>query len=140
MVVDFYVLNENSGQQQSLAFACQLIEKAYLQQQTVYVHTSSAEDAERIDNLLWTFKDDSFIPHALYQANDPSPPAVQIGHGEALVKANILVNLCNKIPAFYQQYPRIIEIVFNDPIVQQLARERYKQYREQQYEINTIKN
>lgn len=139
MIVDFYVLKEDSGLK-SLHFACQLIEKAYQEQQQVYVHTSSQEEAERIDQLLWTFKDDSFIPHHLYQADDTQPPPVRIGFDAAPPHADLLINLCDKIPAFYQNFGRVIEIVFNDPTVQQSARERFKQYREQQCEINTIKN
>jgi DNA polymerase-3 subunit chi len=49
------------------------------------------------------------------------------------------MNLSRDIPAFYSQFKHVIEIVFPDPVVQQLARTRYKQYRDQGHEINTIK-
>lgn len=139
MIVDFYVIKESSAIK-SLQFACTLIEQAYQQQQRVYIHTASLADAERLDNLLWTFRDDSFIPHNIYLASDQQPPQVRIGFGETAPSSDVLINLTDKIPPFFQQFNRVIEIVFDDPVVQQLARERYKQYRDKQCEINTIKN
>jgi DNA polymerase-3 subunit chi len=146
MQIDFYVLATTSGQQ-SLLFACQLVEKAHAKQQHVYIHTNSLPEAEKIDALLWTYQDTSFLPHALYQPNDDNPPPIQIGTTESLIfaadnkinQSTMLINLATKIPTFYAQFTHIAEIVFSEPAIQQLARERYKQYREQGHEINTIK-
>ena len=41
-----------------------LVEKSLERGWKVVVETSSDERAEVIDNLLWTFRDDSFVPHA----------------------------------------------------------------------------
>jgi len=41
-----------------------LIEKSLERGWKVVVETGSDERAEAIDNLLWTFRDDSFLPHA----------------------------------------------------------------------------
>lgn len=137
--IDFYILEEASGQT-SLQFACKLIEKAWADQQQVYIHTHSREEAERLDTLLWTYRDDSFLPHNLYQATDDLPPPIQIGFAEPPKHhQNLLLNLNQEIPAFYKQFSRIIEIVFSDPHVQQLARERYRHYRDQGCELNTYK-
>lgn len=139
MKIDFYILDQATAQK-SLFFACQLIEKAYSLQQKVYIHTSSKEEAERFDQLLWTFRDNSFLPHNLYQPTDEHPPAIQIGYHETPPShADLLINLTHAIPAFYQQFKHTIEIVFSDAHVQQLARERYKQYRDQGCELNTFK-
>jgi DNA polymerase-3 subunit chi len=140
MKIDFYVLDATNGQK-SLFFACQLLEKAYENKQRVYVHTTSAQESERLDALLWTYRDDSFIPHELYRqrpADNNSPP-IQIGHDNSPELAGVLLNLSRDVPPFYSQFEHIIEIVFSDPVVQQLARVRYKHYRDQGHEINTIK-
>ncbi len=137
--IDFYVLPSASGQK-SLHFACQLIEKVYAEQKNIFVHTETHAEAERFDALLWTYRDDSFIPHALFQPHDDHSPPIQIGFGDAPNKQlDTLLNLSQAIPAFYKQFNHVIEIVFPDPIVQQSARQRYKQYREQGCEITTIK-
>lgn len=139
--VDFYILEEASGLK-SLHYACQLIEKAHQRDQRVYIHTNSSEDAERIDTLLWTYRDDSFLPHSIYDAADEHPPSIRIGYDKAYAAPesdHVLVNLDREIPPFSQKFNHIIEIVFSDPTVQQLARERFKKYRDQGYEMNTYK-
>lgn len=138
MKIDFYVL-EDTSYQQALIKACQLIETAYGNGQTVYIHVPSQEEAARLDTFLWTFRDDSFIPHQLHDKTDTNPPPVQIGHTDSPPIADILINLSKDAPTTYQKFPHLIEIVFSDPSVQQLARDRYRQYREQGCEITTHK-
>lgn len=136
--VDFYVLE--ASQHKSLYFACQLLEKIYQQQQRAYVHFNSLEEAQRLDELLWTYRDDSFLPHNLYHETDDCPPPIQLGFKDMPVhQQNVLFNLSVSIPAFYQKFNQVIEIVFSDPLVQQWARERYRQYRDQGCEITTHK-
>jgi len=141
MKIDFYVLHTDSRQKSHL-FACHLLEQLYLEQQkTIFIHVNTRDDAERLDALLWTYRDDGFLPHHLFSsASEDHPAPIQIGFGETPLKKHaILLNLSTTIPTFYTQFDHLIEIVFTDPLMQQLARERYKQYRDQGYEINTIK-
>ena len=138
MQVDFYILEETSGLQ-SFYFACQLIEKLYTTPQSIYIHADSRLQAEQVDSLLWTYQDSSFIPHQLCEQTKETS-FIEIGYTHApLHKQNILINLCQVVPIFYQQCKHVIEIVFTDASVQQLARERFKLYRQQNCEINTYK-
>lgn len=138
MKIDFYVLETNSSQK-SRYFACQLIEQLYSEhKKDIYVHTSSREEAERFDALLWTYREDSFIPHQLYEAGK-EPVCIQIGHDALPDAKDFLLNFHPEVPSFYKQFDHVIEIVFIDALAQQSARERYKQYREQGHTINTIK-
>lgn len=137
--IDFYVLNETSSQR-SLFFACELLEKAYLENQRVYVHTESNPEAERIDTLLWTYRDDSFLPHQICSSqNTDCPILIGASNDYDAGTRDILINLGTSVPAFYKQFKRVIEIIFNDVNVQQLGRERFKHYRNEQCEINTHK-
>ena len=139
MKVDFYILDAETRQSAWHA-ACSLIEKAYTDAQQVYVHTSSKEDAERMDALLWTYRDDSFLPHLLTHQVENNPPPILIGHENAPESnKQLLINLTDNIPAFYREFSHIIEIVFSDPGVQQLARTRFRQYRESDCELHTHK-
>ena len=137
MKADFYIL-ENSNKQQAMLFACKLAEKAHAGNEKMYIHTTSADEAEKLDKLLWTYRDDSFLPHELVSADSIAP--ILIGH---TIPANnmtgTLLNFHREIPAFYTQFNHIIEIVHNDPSVQQLARERFRQYRDAGIAINTHK-
>ena len=137
--VDFYILQDKTPQAR-LALACQLIEKAYKEKQRIYVHAPSQAIAHEIDELLWTYKNTSFVPHSLFDEKvEPAPP-VQIGYKDIPTKGHsLLVNLCDMFPTAFQYYRRIIEIIANDEEQQQLGRERYKQYRTHTCELFTHK-
>lgn len=139
MKVDFYILDE-TNEEKGLRFACQQTEEAYHHQKQIYLHVNSYETAERLDQLLWTFRDDSFLPHQILSVNSSNIP-IQIGYQNEAIPPlqDIFINLSNTIPPFYRQFNHLIEVVFSDPTVQQLARERYRQYREQSFELNTYK-
>jgi DNA polymerase-3 subunit chi len=149
MKIDFYVL-ETTNKQKSQLFTCRLLETTT--PKSIFVHMNTREEAQRFDALLWTYRDDSFLPHSLYDSNNEvsevSAAPIQIGFSDINSNSNsdtpnpspaILFNLAQTVPSFYTQFERVIEIVFTDPSVQQLARQRYKHYRDQNDEINTIK-
>src|SRR5262249_33569669 len=140
MQIDFYILETTSGQK-SLLFACQQIEKLHTEQKKrIYINMNSLDEAQRFDDLLWTFRDNSFLPHSLYDPSDDRPPPIQIGVDVAPINhQDILLNLSQKAPLFYSQFNHVIEIVFSDPAVQQWARQRFKHYRDEGHDINTIK-
>ena len=135
--VDFYVLEAN--RQRSLLFACHLLEKIHVESKKIFVYTASPQDAEQFDNLLWTYKDDSFLPHQIYNAEDKFTPTIQISHEIPVTQHEILLNLTAHVPEFYLAYLRLIEIVYIDAEVQAIARERYRQYRDAGCKLNTIK-
>ena len=138
MKIDFYIL-DNADKQKSLLFVCQLIEKIY-SQQSVYVFLQSKEAAEYFDNLLWIYREDSFLPHHLYDEKNDSVAPIEIGYGSLVPqRKNTLINLDTAIPSFYSEFNHLVEIVFSDTQVQQLARERYKMYRDHGHELNTYK-
>ncbi len=71
--VDFYIL-KSAAAKPRLAFACRLIEKAYLRDMRVLVVNDTLTDAQAIDELLWTFGEHSFVPHAICaDENSPDP-------------------------------------------------------------------
>ncbi|MDQ1342927.1 MAG: polymerase subunit chi, partial [Pseudomonadota bacterium] len=68
--VDFYLLGAPDPRAR-LATACRLAEKAFDQGMRVTVRTASPAEAVELDDLLWTFSDRSFVPHAVWPA-DPA--------------------------------------------------------------------
>ena len=130
--VDFYVLSEE-GRDASLRVACQLAEEAVEQGRRVYVQTASLGDAQRLDDLLWTFNDRAFLPHEINHGNGASHPRVMILLGETPAPAThrqLLINLSNAVPADLGNYEHIAEIVAVDAENKRFSRERYKRYRE----------
>ena len=75
--VDFYILKSQT-EDALLHFACRLTDKAYGLNQQVLVNAHANDQAQRIDELLWTFKAGSFVPHGL-ASGEAEPPPVTIG-------------------------------------------------------------
>lgn len=127
--VDFYLTNDDHPDAVWL-LACRLTEKAYQLGHRVFVHCKNQEDAERIDELLWTYKEDSFIPHNLQGEGPEPPPPIQIGFDKEPRGFNdILINLTDEIPPFFTRFSRIIELVGNDEAAKTVSREHYRNYR-----------
>jgi DNA polymerase-3 subunit chi len=96
--------------------------------------------ANQLDELLWTYRDDSFLPHNLYgEGPEPAPP-IQIGCQVTPLKhRDILLNLSDDVPDFFPQFARILEIVTNEANIQTIGREHYRHYRACGHEISTHK-
>lgn len=134
--VDFYLIANEEAQARWL-LACRLLEKAYTKGHRVYVHCTNQNDAELLDELLWTFRDDSFIPHHLQGEGPEPPPPVQIGYANEPRGFNdILLNLTDEIPAFFTRFKRVMELVSNVESEREQSRVRYKQYRAQGCELS----
>ena len=130
--VDFYVLSEEAVDAR-LKFACRLAEKAVDQGHHVYVQTASMAEAQRLDEMLWTFSDRSFLAHEIASGGSASHERVMVLLGDAdapPTHRQLLINLTDRLPADVNAYERIAEIVDVDPERKRLSRERYKQYRE----------
>lgn len=135
--VDFYLLASDQPDARWLV-ACRLLEKAYLKGHRVYVCCDNQHDAELLDELLWTFRDDSFVPHNLQGEGPEPPPPVQIGHDKEPRGFNdILLNMGQQIPSFYQKFKRVMELVGNVESAKELSREHYKEYRARGCELFT---
>lgn len=131
--IDFYLLPDHSPNGRSL-LACRLAEKAYGLGHRVYIHAESAEQARALDDLLWTFRQGSFVPHALYPVPDTEPPPVLIGWEEQPdIAAEVLINLTHQAPAFFERFERVAELADQDEQTLINSRERFRFYRDQGY-------
>ncbi|MDX1678637.1 DNA polymerase III subunit chi [Arsukibacterium sp.] len=138
MAVTFYVLadsqqtpaNELSEPPAHFALACKLCADFYRANQRVFVYTASQQDAELIDQLLWQFDADSFVPHNLSGEGPARGAPVEISWQPPKQSRQILINLAPEIPAFAGRFADIIEFVPVEAAAKAQARERYKQYRQ----------
>lgn len=135
--VDFYVL-DRVDEHARYTLACRLAEKAWRLENTIHIHTMTQADAERLDELLWTFRDGSFVPHELAGSGTDAP--VTIGYGTAAVAPrDLLITLCDEIPPFADSFPRVAELVSSDENCREKSRRRYASYRDQGHKIETHK-
>ena len=136
--IDFYVLSQ-SGEQARQLFACRLAEKAYKLEHTVHIHAGDEATAMRIDELLWTFRDGSFVPHDVVSAGSEAPRApVSVGCDPAYRSSrDLLINLDDEIPTCAGAFPRIAELVTSDDDSKQKSRRRFVAYRDEGHELET---
>lgn len=139
--VSFYILPTESLQDRHL-FACKLIEKAYRSGSFCYVLTDSAEQSRIIDDLLWTFRAGSFIPHQLYSGEQPElEQVILIGSMDAPESwQKVLFNLSSRYPDIGPQTERILEILDNSETTKEAGRNRYRQYQQSGMKVTTYKD
>lgn len=99
------------------------------------IHVGDAGQAERLDQLLWTFQDTSFVPHGYAddaRGSDAPGPSISIAWpGHALPTARgLLFHLAGLEPARHTGYTRLIEVAPRQPTERQAARVRYRRYQE----------
>lgn len=133
--VDFYLLPVKTPQE-TFKYASALAEKSYLSGQKTFMWTSSKEDATQLNQSLWTFRDVSFVPHALFEnENENSDLPVLIGFEKALSSGDVLINLTPEIPDFFNNFNRVIELVTDEPDAVSNSRKKYRIYRENSCEL-----
>ena len=134
--VDFYVIPQAS-ENEAHFFACRLIEKIYNQGLKVYIHTDSKSAAQALDDLLWSFRPESFVPHTIINSEDEEDIPVIIGYGkEHTGPDQVLINLSTEVPAFHHKFQRITEIVCNNEESKKVRREHWSYYKQHGFELS----
>ena len=70
---------ENDDEKKTMNYVYRLIEKGYKKRfGKIYIHASDEEQATLIDAQLWTFRQESFIPHSMLEDKNNNAP-ISIG-------------------------------------------------------------
>jgi len=139
--IEFHILNE-AGDIPRLRYACQLIEQAYQQGQRSYVYATDNDQAKRMDEMLWTFRDQAFIPHELSSSTSPAHPRIMAVIGTTANAPaefqTLMIHLRDELPEDFANFTRVCEVVDADAQHKQLARDRYRMYRDKGCGLQTI--
>jgi DNA polymerase-3 subunit chi len=141
--VMFYLLPDKdktdaSGHNTSSAFyhACLQASYFYRQNQRVFIYSQDQKSAEQIDEMLWAFDSDSFVPHNLSGEGPKQGAAVEISHQVPRGRRPVLINLSSTVPDFASQFQLIVDFVPSDEKLKQLARERFKTCRQRGFQVD----
>jgi DNA polymerase-3 subunit chi len=140
--VDFYVL-AGSDPGARLRFTCRLVEKAWRMRNRVRVQFDPGGELTAFDQMLWTFSDKSFVPHRRAGETDavPSPalpPVVLAETADADASdGGLVINLALEVPAGFEGFERVAEVVDSEASRRQRGRERFRFYRERGIEPAT---
>lgn len=135
--IDFYVLPETTSAARWL-FACRLIDKVQRMGMRTLIVMDNEIEARQFDELLWTFKPESFIPHQLINGVKPAPVEITFSNDSG-AHQGLLLNLSSSIPPYFSRFERLSEVVIQEPQSLQTSRERFGFYKQRGYPIETRK-
>lgn len=135
--IDFYLLaSEDPATRWD--FCCRLTEKVSSLGHRILISVDSLDEANHIDQLLWSFKPESFIPHRLILDSSKPTLPVEITYDHTVGDhRDVLLNLGKGIPEFFGSFSRLSEFVTEDNATKEWSREHYRFYRNQGYSIDT---
>lgn len=131
---DFYLIGKPRFRDDPLLLVCELVKKAYAAAQPTLILARSQEQADALDDKLWAFDDESFIPHQLAGDEDDAITAVVIAApGVETADRALVVNLREECaPGTYE---RVLEVVAADSAERDGSRVRWSEYKRRGFDV-----
>jgi DNA polymerase-3 subunit chi len=133
---DFYLVAKPRFRQEPLLLVCELVRKAYAASMPTLVLARDAAQAEALDDLLWSFDPDEYLPHQIAgvdEGDEDTPILIATPDLDPPARP-LLVNLRDAAPA--GGFERVLEVVPADPSARGPLRERWKHYQAQGFDVN----
>ena len=133
---DFYLIAKPRFAEQPLLLVCELARRACDSNQFTLVLARDLAQAEELDDLLWSFDPDAYIPHQIAGSDedDEATPVLIVAPGTEAPARPLVINLRDE--AWAAACERVLEVVPADPAARAPLRERWKQYQALGYELN----
>lgn len=136
MRVDFYII-EDEHAEALFRVASRLLSKAYAGGLRAWVLCSSENEATALDAYLWTYQNNSFLPHSLAgETPEGLNPPIQISADSMPQdhRFNVLLNLRKTTPENCEVFERVLDLVAHD--TKDAGRARYRAYQKQDFTLH----
>jgi DNA polymerase-3 subunit chi len=131
--VGFYVV-QNAEPGQRLQVAARLADKAFQRGHRIFINACDKAQASTLDELLWSFRSTSFLPHGLH--GQQHSETIAIGWGQEPDQHNdLLINLQLEVPSFFSRFQRVAEVVSQEPDSLAALRKSWIFYKERGYQL-----
>ena len=133
---DFYLIDKPRFREQPLLLVCELAKRGYAANLSILVLARDAAQAEALDDLLWSFDPDEYLPHQIAgmdEGDDDTPILIATPDMDIPARA-MLLNLRDAAPT--GSFERVLEVVPADPSARGPLRERWKHYQSLGFEVN----
>jgi len=132
---DFYLIDKPRFRAEPLLLVCELARKASDAGHSLLVLARDAAQAEALDDLLWSFDPDAYVPHQIAGADaDEDEAAVLIAPPDVDAPLRpLLLNLRDAAPQ--GAFERVLEVVPADRAARDPLRERWKHYQSLGFEL-----
>jgi DNA polymerase-3 subunit chi len=133
---DFYLIAKPRFLNEPLRLVCELARKAYDANQWTLILARDAAQAEALDDLLWAFDEDAYIPHQIAGSDeeDDLTPVLIAAPDCDTPSRPLVINL--RDTAWDGACERVLEVVPADPAAREPLRERWKQYKARGLDLN----
>lgn len=129
---DFYLIDKPRFRDRPLLLVCALVAKAHAAGQPCLILAGSMAQAEELDDLLWDFEPEAFIPHQIAEQSGPEAddevPVLIVPPGVIPAERPLLLNLREEPVS--GNFKRVLEIVPADQSARSGSRQRWQQYRQ----------
>ena len=132
---DFYLVGKPRFREEPLRLVCELARKAHDAGQWTLVLARDQAQAEALDDLLWAFDEDAYVPHQLAgdEEDDLAPVLIATPAMDVPMRP-LLINL--REAAVDGSFERVLEVVPADEYARGPLRERWKAYKARGFELN----
>ena len=134
---DFYLIDKPRFREEPLLLVCELVRKAYAAELPTLVLARDTAQAEALDDLLWSFDPDEYLPHQIAgeDAEEDALCPILIATPDMDIAARpLLLNLRDQAPTGH--FDRVLEVVPADPSARGPLRERWKHYQSLGFAVN----
>lgn len=131
---DFYLIQKERFREEPLLLVCELARKAHDANLWTLVLARDEEQAQRLDELLWEFDADAYIPHQMAGDEEDGLTPVLIATPDSDTPMRALVINLRDDPVS-GSFERVLEVVPADDSARGPLRERWKQYQARGLEL-----
>ena len=133
---DFYLIKTERFRKDPLRLVCELARKAHDSDQPTLILARDAAQAEEIDDALWAFDEDAFIPHQIAGRNegdDEVPVLIAPPDIDASARP-LIINMRDS--AVTLECDRVLEVVPADESARDPQRQRWTEYKTRGFALN----
>ena len=133
---DFYLIDKPRFREEPLLLVCELARKAFDANIPTLVLARDDAQAEAIDDLMWSFDPDAYLPHQIAGSDDEDEvtPILILAPDADSPMRPMVINL--RDAAVEGDFDRVLEVVPADPAARAPLRERWKQYQARGLQLN----
>ena len=133
---DFYLIAKPRFLEQPLLLVCELAKRAYAGNLPTLLLARDMAQAEELDDLLWAFDPDEYLPHQIAGSDedeDVAPILIAAPETDAPSRP-LVINLRDDV--WLQPCDRVLEVVPAEESARNGSRERWKQYKALGFDVN----
>lgn len=120
-----------------IGYACRVVRKAYASGKKVGI-VGDSQTLQALDQALWSFSALDFVPHCGASSKPhllASSPVVLSMDCSRVPHDQVLLHLGQDVPAGFERFERLIELVTEDENDRAHARMRWRHYAERGYPL-----